>query len=165
MHPWWAYETSFKMYYWPQTLSILLQSHEIPGRIFRLHWSNKFSWVCSESGVYLDPEQKGQHRPVHYSWRTERENTEQCLMGLHLWCTFGPPAPRGMSSTVSQADPTTLLKAAESLRLAGMLAEHWKTQLYPLRGLNITLIYSTMPMLDTPPSSCLWFGSRLLADD
>lgn len=167
MHSWWAYETSFKMYYRPQTLSILLQSHDILGQIFRLHWSNKFSWVCSESSAYLDPEQKGQHRPVHYSWRTERENTEQCLKGLHLWCTFGPPAPRAMSSTVSQPDPTTF-NSSRITAASGNAGRTLADPTLPPPGLehNFDLQYNAHVRFSSLFMPLIWFQafSRWLGD-
>lgn len=47
------------------------------------------------SGVYLNPGQKGQHSPVHYSWWTEREKEHWALSQgasplLHFWPTSTP---------------------------------------------------------------------------
>lgn len=44
------------------------------------------------SGVYLNPGQKGQHSPVHYSWWTEREREHWAMSQgasplLHFWPT------------------------------------------------------------------------------
>lgn len=160
-----TWPTFVKYFSGRNTLSVLLQSNEILGRIFRLHWSNKFNWA-----VYIWTLDRKVSRVlcIIHDGQKERENTEHCLKGPHLCCTFGPPAPRSMSSSVSQPDPTTLLIAAESLQLAGMLAEPWQTPLCLLRGFNITLIFRTMPMWDSPSlfMPLIWFQafSRWLGD-